>query len=351
MKLMESSMFRMTVLAALLLPTAALAQAESNIGPRTLAVFPQGEERCYRATFDTLEKGQLVQSFQLYRLLRPNPAKEDIEMTAAEEVAYDKRPDAVNWANVVVRLKGHDGVFDQGLSCYDGEASDQLRCGVDCDGGSFVVHPVAEGINISFEKGNGLSLNASCGEPDDTGKSRWLTGEEAGTSMTLVAQPPEACLADDLAVRPAFVKDEMPLRERLGDSKWNCLSRDYDAAHLAKHPQQKVKSIALTVSGGPKIETDEYGYQSTVFNAGLSVTLRDGRTGKETVECFADEYQFRCGEAFRLRRNDSKTAMLLAGGYSGEDSEAPDKLAGLKIGRDDLVFRLNGSTDDSCQAQ
>ncbi len=237
-------------------------------------------------------------------------------------MAFDKRPEAVNWANVVVRLKGHDGVYDQGLSCYDGEASDHLRCGVDCDGGSFIVNPAPEGISIAFEEGNGLSLNASCGEPDDSGHSRWLTGEEAGNSMTLVAQPAEACLADDRAARPSFAKDETPLRERLGPGKWNCLSRDYDVAHLAKHPRQKVKSIALAISDAPKAVSDEFGYQSTTFAAELSVVLRDGSKGSDKVECFADEYQFRCGEAFRLRRNDGTSALLHLGANSGDGSES-----------------------------
>ncbi len=330
--------------------SAAQAQTEPNIGPRTLEVFPQGEERCYRGSFETVKKRQLVQSFQLYRLLRPDPAKEALEMTADEAAAFDKRPDAVNWADVVVRLKGHDGVFDQSLSCYDGEAGTHVRCGVDCDGGSFTLNPVDGGVAIAFEEGNGLSLNASCGEPDDSGRSRWLTAEEAGMSMTLLAQPAESCLADDRAARPAFVKDDTPLRDRIGPGKWNCLSRDYDKAHLAKHPKQKVKSIALAIEGAPRVVTDEYGYRSTVFDAGLSIVLRDGDTGSEKLECSADDYQFRCGEAFRLRRNDGNSAMLLLGAYGGEESEVPDRLAGLKVGSDDLIFRLDGG-DGSCAAK
>lgn len=344
-------MLRFGIVAAAVWLLAGPVLAEDGIGPRTLAVFPQGEERCYRATFETAKKGQLVQSFQLYRLLRPNPAKEEIEMSAAEEVAFDKRPDAVNWADVVVRLRGHDGVFDQGLSCYDGEEGTHMRCGVDCDGGSFILNPAKNGVTIAFEEGNGLSLNASCGEPDDSGRSRWLTGEEAGASMTLVAQPAEACLADDRAARPSFIKDETPLRARIGEGQWNCLSRDYDAAHLAKHPKQKVKSIALAISSPPKVVSDEYGYRTTTFDAELSLALRDGKTGSESVECYADAYQFRCGESFRLRRNDGETAMLLAGSYGGEDGERPTTLATLKIGADDLVFRLNGGNEDSCMAR
>ena len=329
-------------LGILLFPALALADDVSNIGPRTLGVFPQGEERCYRATFDTLKKGQLVQSFQLYRLLRPNPAKEEIGMSAAEEAAFDKRPDAVNWADVVVRLRGHDGLFDQSLSCYDGEEGTHMRCGVDCDGGSFTLKPVDNGVTIAFEEGNGLALNSSCGDPDDSGRSRWLTGEEAGRSMTLISEPAEACVGDDRAARPAFAKDDTPLRDRLGPGKWSCLSREYDKSHLAKHPKQKVKSIALAIDDAPRVVSDEYGYRTTVFNAGLSVVLRDGGKGSEKLECVADEYQFRCGEAFRLRRNGGGSAMLHLGAYGGEDIESPDKLAGVKIGADDLVFRLDG---------
>lgn len=342
-------MVRMPIAAATLVMAAA-AHAEPNIGPRTLEVFPQGEERCYRAAFETMKKEQLVQSFQLYRLLRSNPAKEAIAMSSAEEVAFDKRPDGVNWAQVVVRLKGHDGLFDQSLSCYDGEEGTHMRCGVDCDGGSFTLGPVDNGVALAFEDGNGLAFNSSCGDPDDSGRSRWLTGEEAGRSMTLISLPAEACLADDRAARPSFAKDETPLRERLGPGKWSCLSRDYDKAHLAKHPKQKVKSIALAVETAPRVVSDEYGYRSTVFAAGLSVTLRDGGKGSEKLQCIADDYQFRCGEAFRLRRNNGNSAMLHLGAYGGEDIEIPGELAGLMIGADDLVFRLDGG-NSTCAAK
>jgi hypothetical protein len=88
-----------------------------------------------------------------------------------------------------------------------------------------------------------------------------------------------------------------------------------------------------------------------VFNADISVALRDGGRGSEKVECIADDYQFRCGEAFRLRRNDGESAMLLLGAYGGEDTEIPDKLAGVKIGSDDLVFRLNGGAGADCAAK
>jgi hypothetical protein len=348
----EASMGRyLFVVPALLCSAAAQAQTEPNIGPRTLKVFPQGEERCYRATFEALKKAQIVQSFQLYRLLRPNPAKEAIEMTAAEAIAFDKRPDAVNWAQVVVRLKGHDSVFDQSLSCYDGEEGTHMRCGVDCDGGSFTLSPAENGVAIAFEEGNGLALNSSCGDPDDSGRSRWLTGAEAGTAMMLASQPVEACVAGDRAAKPSFAADETPLRQRIGPGKWNCLSRDYDKAHLGKHPAQKVKSIALAIEDAPKTVTDEYGYRTTVFDADLSVVLRDGSMGAEAVQCTADEYQFRCGESFRLRRNDGETAMLHAGAYGEDGGEAPESLAGLKTGADDLVFRLNGGDVARCVAK
>jgi len=104
----------------------------------------------------------------------------------------------------------------------------------------------------------------------------------------------------------------------------------------------------LAVADAPSVITDEFDMRSTVFDAALSVALRDGKTAKRSVQCMADAYQFRCGGAFRLRRNDDKTAMLVLGEFGGEGTEVPTTLNELRIGSDDLVFRLEGGDAASC---
>jgi hypothetical protein len=50
----------------------------------------------------------------------------------------------------------------------------------------------------------------------------------------------KAHYAQAIPIRPG-----KPLRERFQESELFCFGRDYDAAHLAKHPQQKVASIRV----------------------------------------------------------------------------------------------------------
>jgi hypothetical protein len=336
----------------LLAASAAGAEDLPTIGPRTLAAIPQGEERCYRASFDAAalaaHKGQIVRSFQLYRLMRPNPMKEAIDRDAAAEAAADKEATSERWADVVADLGSPKGLYSQTVVCNDSESTQGFHCYVECDGGGFDVTPLGGGLRLDFARSGGLSLNLSCGDPDEEGHDHWLTGVEAGGGFSLQPEAPEACVADDQAARPAFAADPVPLRQRIADKGWTCLSRRYDAAHLAKHPKQKVAAIALAVTAEPKVHVDEDGWRSTDFPAVLSLRMRDGKSGSREVECSADEYQFRCGGAFRLRRNGESGALLLAGEYGGEGAETPEELAGLKLGLDDLVFRLDGSRDAAC---
>ena len=341
--------------AAVMLPAAAQAQDRPNIGPRTLKIFPRGEERCYRARFDDgwlkSHKGQVLAEFQLYRLLRPNPAKEAIERPAAEQAAQDKRADAWNWAKVVARLKGNAGPYDQVLMCSDTEDGKAVSCGVECDGGSFLVRQQDDGLAVTFENEYGLSLNQSCGDPDEDGHSHWLTAKEAGHNFMLALKPAGECVAADVGAHPAFAADPVPLRQRVAADHWNCLSRVYDEKHLKQHPKQKVVAIAVAIKEPARVSTDSDGWSTTSLDVRLSLKLRDGKHAAKDVSCTADDYQFRCGGEFRLRRRGQATAMLLAGEYGGEGAEAPTALNGLFLGSDDMIFKLDAGTVANCAVE
>lgn len=335
---------------------AAADDAVPNIGPRTLAMFPQGVERCYRATFDAAARkghaGQVLGEFMLYRLLRPDPSKETVGRTAEDEVAYDKSADVWNWVAVLAKLADGKGYYSQSIVCSDSEDNGGVRCGVECDGGSFAMKKDGDSLALSFEPDNGLSLNQSCGDPDEEGHDHWLTATEAGGAFTLPLQPVESCLAADREARPAFAADPVPLRERVATSGWRCLSRVYDKAHLQQHPKQKVSAIAVAIKGPVTVEADESGWKTTHLAVTLSVATRDGKHGSQDVDCIADQFQYRCGGEFRLRRRDAATAMLLAGEFAaGAGETAPKSLNGVAIGPDDLIFKLDGGTGSACGAE
>lgn len=344
------------LVALFLLPLAAHADDPPLIGPRTLELFPRGEERCYQAQFDdgwlAAHKGQILERIQLYRLFTPLEAMEAIERPRAEAMAADKAEDATNWVDVVAQLKGAKSPFTQSLVCSDNDDGASVTCGVECDGGSFRGSRKADGsFSVAFEEGNGLSLNQSCGDPDEEGRDHWMTDKEAGRSFTLTPKPPADCAGLDAEARPGFAADPVPLRQRIAQNGWTCLSRRYDKAHLASHPKQKVAVIALALKGPAAVKVDDEGWRSTEIPARLSLKMRDGKTAAKDVVCTADEYQYRCDSAFRLRRKDAGSALLLAGEYGGDGAEAPETLNGLKLGLDDLTFRLDGGQDAPCRAE
>lgn len=66
-----------------------------------------------------------------------------------------------------------------------------------------------------------------------------------------------------------------------------CFQRHYDAAHLAKHPQQQVVDIALTPAEGQIV--------STSLVVDIAVTLRDGERYIGSAYCEPQAAGLSCG--------------------------------------------------------
>jgi hypothetical protein len=344
------------LMAAMAWSASAAADEPETAGRATLALFPQGAERCYVAEIaDGVRKpGQTLTSFMLYRLLRPDPAREEIDASIEEAMARDRLAMRVQWVAVLARFKGPDGFYHQTVSCRDNdEAAGQFTCNRECDGGGFAGRPRGNGLIADFDSGfGGLSLESAC-DPDEEGRDRRMRPEEAGGSVVLERRPIAGCLAADIAARPHYALDPMPLRERIAVSGWRCLHRTYDRAHLRKHPEQLVTALAVAIDGPVRVETGADGWRTTILDITLALKLRDGMKASRQVRCMADAYQFRCGDEFRLRRRDGASALLLAGAYGGEieRSGQPPQLNGLTLGADDTVFRLDARTEGSCEVQ
>ena len=340
----------------LVLPLLAAPAMAQDAPSRTLQLFPQGVEHCYAARFDeTYRKahpGQTLTEFMIYRSFQPKPETESVELPAAEQIALNKDEGSTPWVSVLAKLAGDGQYYDQAPSCYDSDERGDVFCGVDCDGGSFRVKKSGDGLAVSFEDSYGLSLNQSCGDPDEDSHGHLLTPEEAGGGFALASLPRAVCIAADAEARPAFAADPMPLRERIALQGWRCLSRVYDQDHLKQHPKQTVAAIALAIAGPAKASKDEANWMTTTIEANLSLRLVDGKTSSKPVTCTADGYQFRCGGDFRLRRRDHASALLLAGEYGGEENPATAiGLNGLQVGPDDKVFKLDASAGADCSAR
>ena len=331
-----------------------LAQDGPVVPPEVQAIFPASADYCYaaRKTPADMKPKQKLTDLYLYRLYDPNPALEEIELPRERALDYFSKPGSGNWTDVLARFSDKPFLYSQSLSCWvSGEASNQVSCGVDCDGGSFKVDPHATGITARFDSDSGgLSLNQSCGEPDDEGLDRWMTAAEAGGTVKLDAQPASVCDEQDRAGRPAFAKDPVPLRERIAALGWRCLIRSYDKAHLAKHPKQKITTIAVAIDGQARTSQPSLDdYPSTLLDVTLQFRLRNGDVKSRDVQCRASQYEFSCDGGFRLRRRDGASALLVAGEYS-EPGTAPTMLD-TKLGSDDALFRLDAETHDDCSIE
>ncbi len=148
-----------------------------------------------------------------------------------------------------------------------------------------------------------------------------------------------------------------------------CFMRTYDAAHLAGHPQQKVRQMMLLVSrdnGEPGEDWSGMGYQfsvgfrmrgeSTRLESGGSCTqgsVAETGEGVARLDCGVD-----CdGGGLSLKINDDNKSLRVEierirvykpGDFGREDEDGPVGGRGLGGGADDRVFRLDRVSLKEC---
>ena len=139
-----------------------------------------------------------------------------------------------------------------------------------------------------------------------------------------------------------------------------CFAREYDAAHLKAHPDQKVQSIAFRLAYFMH-EPDEYypkGQRNYYFE--LRTVMRDGgRKIGAAGECVPspDGTNVFCGVecdggGVLIRRASTKGGMLVDLGATGRIrmSEGCDGGIDLEPGADDRVFLLSEVPAGACPA-
>ena len=327
------------------------ALAEEGPPEAVRQLLPPGKDACYLGRFaaNDMKPGQTLAEFYLFHLYDPSHAKEAVGFSRDEAIAFEAKNNySEGLAEVIARFNDKPFLYSQSLVCSVYDGVDAVTCGVECDGGSVKVRQSDKTVEIGFpEDYSGLSLNQSCGEPDDDSSGRWLSGKDAGGSLTLETSPAAECLKVREAAHPAFASDPMPLRERIAVSGWRCLKRSYDKAHMAKHPRQKVTAMTVALHGPVTVENNGQDYPQTSLNVTLSFRLRDGKIHSRDATCLADEYQFRCEGGFRLRRRDGTSAWLLAGEYDDPEVKEP-AVIDATLGSDDKLFRLDAGTNEAC---
>jgi hypothetical protein len=318
-------------------------------------IFPLGEESCYGATFTgkDMKPGQKLTEFYTYSLHAPHPELERIELSRDEAQARE-RENISEWASspirIFARFKDNKHTYYQyaGCSVFD-QKTGIATCGVDCDGGAFNAKRSDKGFDLFFRDTEGIRLIDSCDGPGEFDlPGRYMTKDEAGGGFTMAKLPLSACQKADRDLYDVLYKEKTSLRERIETKGWRCLKRSYDKAHLARHPQQQVTDMTVAIKGPVRVEMSE-GWPFTTLDVSVSFRLRDGTTVARDVSCSAEDLTFQCEGNVWLQRRDETSALLLAGPY--DDLATSHAVLDTELGKDDVTFRLDASTEEDCSVE
>ncbi len=324
-------------------------------GAALLSTFPRGEEACYGRVYDAAHLArhprQAMSAFHHFKSLTPDPQKEEGYRGRDVEAALDRRETSSRWLSVLVRFKDQPGrLYRQEVECAGGP--DGFACGRDCDGGGFTARRSGEKLVLSQDPAfSGLRLESAC-DADPEGATRRLDPKEDATTWVLHRLPMSACHAERDAARPPYARGADPVTTRFVDKGKVCHARTYDAAHLARHPGQRIAAMALRTEDRVRWtgEIDDF---ETVVPVTLTARLRDGTSVTRTARCTAQDYHLGChgeGGAFMVVRDGEKALRVrdfLLKSADREDRDLP-RFLGLDLGDDDRVFRLDLADQAAC---
>lgn len=336
-------MVRIIVCAAVIFASAlsAAAQDEKKQSPLP-SHLPLKTEMCFGRAYDAAHLSahpkQRVTSFYLAREFKPDLNLE-VEQTSEREMKdYDGSNGSVG-VSAYVRFRDRKGVYTNGLSCHKGDGK-IVRCGVDCDGGSFHLKPSGQSLLL---ENNGFVVVGGCGASEDEEHVSPSTDDKV---FRLDPKPVAACVAERAAMAPAWAKLGKPLRVRFTENETLCFSRSYDAAHLATHPKQTVKRIAVLKTKESKPDPNQVHYELT-----FALETRDGKKFSRKVNCLGDRYAFGCQPD---EQSDMDTHFYLTRAGDGEimlrDKRGLlGKAFKTSLGGDDRMFRLKTEAAGPCQ--
>jgi hypothetical protein len=325
------------------LSSAAVAQERSSPMPSHL---PLKTEACFGRIYDAdhlrQNPKQRVTRFHLFRDFTVDKTAESPPLSAGEFRERDGEAGSVG-LTAYIGFRDKPGVFTNWLGCGKSSDGKGVHCGVECDGGGFRIGARDTALVVENE---GFVVTGGCGANEDDQERRdFVKPGEADRRFVLNPLPLAQCTAIRDSLKPAWASLGAPIRERLGKNSAVCFSRSYDAAHLATHPQQTVKRIAVLKPQGGKMLYDAHTYELT-----FRVELKDGRKLTKKTTCQPSKYAYGCThdpaldtqEDFYLTRAGDSEILL-------RDKRARlEKLFGAGLGADDRTFRLSASPAGAC---
>lgn len=321
------------------------AQDEPKSSPLP-AHLPLRTEACFGRVYDAAHLAshpkQRVTSFHLSREFKSDPNAEFEPAPEQEMKDVDGEYGRI-LVYAYVRFRDRKGVYSNGLSCHKTDDG-KIMCGVDCDGGSFLLRP--QGQSLLLEN-NGFVVVGGCGASEDEQENEEHVSPGADDKLFRLDQRPvAACMAERAAMAPVWAKIGTPLRERFQQQETVCFNRSYDSAHLASHPGQTVKRIAVFKNRESRPDPAD-----VTYNLSFLVETRDGKRIEQRAQCIAGRYAYECQPTgpldadryFYLSRAGNNDVFLR------DHHGLLEKLFKTKLGGDDKVFRLKQSPAEACR--
>jgi len=327
---------------ALVIAFTAAARAEDKSSPLP-DKMPVAKEACFGRDYDASHLAahlqQRVTSLYLFRDFTPDPNAE-VEYESPATLRDNDGSDGRINLDAYVRLRDRKGVYTNTFSCSHGDGGDVL-CAIDCDGGSFRLSSRGDGLELHNE---GFVVVGGCGasETDQSHEEHVQPGAD-DKIFRLTPRPIAACAAIRDAQRPAFANLGKPIRQRLATKGTQCFARSYDAAHLASHPQQKVRRITVTKAASE-------GGNAPAYRLTVRLELRDGSRHEAAADCAPDGYSYLCTgtteadgarEFYLTRAGDSDIMLRDRRGMMAAMLKA-------QVGGDDHLFKLSKSPEAAC---
>ncbi|MEO5756493.1 MAG: hypothetical protein ABIQ51_06520 [Mesorhizobium sp.] len=244
--------------------------------------------------------------------------------------------------------------------------SGPIHCGMDCDRTMASLKVDDKGRLVVSDVQSDLYLDAGSEEELGTAEyDRQALGKE-DDNFRLDSMPAASCKAEFARIDPIDPALGDPLRVRLKPDQPFCFGRDYDASHLASHPNQLTQSIRV-FRGPVELASFASGGDATNWPDGadiaVSVTTRL-KSGKvtQTYSCQGEADQWRCAASSKmsnfscdiaqkeifLKRGANGTMMLANPNSSVAIVDLCSKAADGKTKSDDKVYRLEAMPQSAC---
>jgi hypothetical protein len=349
-------------------PLASLASAART------PLFTADQEACFGRVYDqphlARHPNQKVTGIHIFRSLSERPEAENWQPNQRDEAIKRFRESGETSVQAFVTFRDRKGYFHNALTCNK-ETRNGVGCYIECDGGSFDIK--RESPTTALLSNKGFVLIGGCGEELEESEWVYFSPGKDDKVFRLESKPAAVCRAEEQKAKP--IRAGKPLRERFGETETFCFGRDYDAAHMAKHPQQQVASIRVgrLAPGEERRDKDLTQRWPEDVKLSVSLTLKAASTRRALkyvcnplesswechVESTADTRSTCDSRAVQLARGPGDDIMLI-NREDGLPIDAPceakptaepsnEEFARRKTRSDDKTFRLTRMPNEACR--